>query len=174
MFTSQQLTQAIFDYLAQVDAQAKYPEHYVVAVQQDSNCNEFEGLSNNNMIILKSRMSEIQDKIALQSIHAVLDNNYWRLEDIDEEDEDEDEETQKEIDNITNVLSQFYKVDDAKFVSKGFVSSCEFEDSCETDDIPVEADYYRNRKYKSFPQTVLSVEQLCVTMTLTPSGIIMN
>lgn len=56
-----------------------YSYLYYCHTEFDSNVTEFEGLSNSNKIVVKSKLNSKYMPIVMQIFQNIYDNNYWRL-----------------------------------------------------------------------------------------------
>lgn len=152
-----QVVQNIFDILKTKQNESSF--HYVRNNEFDSNVTDFEGLSNDSKIVLKSNLSERNDKIAIRLLQMVLDDNYLLIEDIDELQAHLDETFSNElITSLTNNNADVWYNIMSKLAT--------YADIIHTSSVPIVSHNYTNPKYQHFQQRILLVDDLNVNLYL--------
>lgn len=164
MLKNQQIIQSVFDILKAKNNESS--THYVVNVNTNINLNSgvttFDALSNENKIVLKSKLSDVDDKIAIQLLKIVLDNDYTIIGDINKLQALLDETFSSELlISLTNGdACAWYNV---------FLKLAKYTTIVNTPNIPSEVNINRNPaiRYKkqindNFKQTIIHVDNLTV------------
>lgn len=158
------LIKEILSHYEELDNHSSNQIKYYCHTEFDSNVTEFEGLSNCNKIVLKSKLNTIHIPGIMKIFQAIYDNNYYMFEDRDFALEIYDNNDLVFNDQHMNDLMSYENVDMWLELFDMFNNDCETSDDFIHnekiyDDVPMPSNNYRIQKRQKI-YTIASIKQL--------------
>lgn len=154
------ITNSIIEYYREKEEKIVDTYRYYTHITDDSNVSVFEGLSNANLLGIKSKLEEEDANVLLALFKAIVEENYYILEESHLDENKEDEEDEFKMPKTTEEWVEILRI-------------TSLDDTVVNDEKPYLLKDYLMIGYRKFKQKYITVGEMNTNMEITNKKLIL-